>query len=228
MIQNVAPIWCQVFFYVGWWCCSHVCSFRWSLQRERGFNRNTTCIWYVEEWELKLSFYPSAGGFKKMKKKKSLGVWPGFTTWLKMRRDGRKWVQDRILPAPYCQYPRERYDRLCYTYHPVSLANQKMPVIYQYFLYARGSFFCFSIIHFCTTVPKYKGDLDMRLNHSSIFFFFLKRFFASFLGSSRGAVRTVFLSIAHRTTIHSSTRKRGTRSSKSNILHMMALHRGLS
>ena len=51
----------------------------------------------------------------------------------------------------------------------------------------------------------------------AFFIFFLKRFFASFLGSSSGAVRTVFLSIAHRTTVHSSTRKRGTRSSKSNI-----------
>ena len=56
----------------------------------------------------------------------------------------------------------------------------------------------------------------MRLNNSSIFFFFLI-FFASFLGSSSGAVRTVFLSIAHRTIVHSSIRKRGTRSSKSNI-----------
>ena len=27
-----------------------------------GLNRNTTCIWYVEVWELKLYFYPSAGG----------------------------------------------------------------------------------------------------------------------------------------------------------------------
>ena len=41
----------------------------------------------------------------------------------------------------------------------------------------------------------------------AFFIFFLKRFFASFLGSSSGAVRTVFLSIAHRTTVHSSTRK---------------------
>ena len=39
------------------------------LQRERGLNRNT-CIWYVDVWELKLYFYPSAGGFKKKKKKK--------------------------------------------------------------------------------------------------------------------------------------------------------------
>ena len=31
------------------------------LQRERGLNRNT-CIGYVEVWELKLCFYPSAGG----------------------------------------------------------------------------------------------------------------------------------------------------------------------
>ena len=42
----------------------------------------------------------------------------------------------------------------------------------------------------------------------AFYFVFFKRFFASFLGSSRGAVRTVFLSIAHRTTVHS-TRKRG-------------------
>ena len=35
------------------------------LQRERGLNRNTTCICYVEVWELKLYFYPSAGGFTK-------------------------------------------------------------------------------------------------------------------------------------------------------------------
>ena len=37
------------------------------LQRERGFNRNTSTrylirTWYVEVWELKLYFYPSAGG----------------------------------------------------------------------------------------------------------------------------------------------------------------------
>ena len=32
------------------------------LKRERGLNRNTTCIWYVEVWELKLYFYQSAGG----------------------------------------------------------------------------------------------------------------------------------------------------------------------
>ena len=30
---------------------------------------NTTCMWYVEVWELQLYFYPSAGGFKKKKKK---------------------------------------------------------------------------------------------------------------------------------------------------------------
>ena len=41
------------------------------LQREGGLNRNT-CIWYVEVWELKLYFYPSAGGFKKKKRKKSV------------------------------------------------------------------------------------------------------------------------------------------------------------
>ena len=39
------------------------------LQLERGLNRNT-CIWYVEEWELKLYFYPSARGLKKTKKKR--------------------------------------------------------------------------------------------------------------------------------------------------------------
>ena len=39
------------------------------LQRERGLNRNT-CIWYVEVWELKLYFYPSARGLKKEKRKK--------------------------------------------------------------------------------------------------------------------------------------------------------------
>ena len=31
---------------------------------------NTACIWYMEVWELKLYFYPSAGGFKKKKEKK--------------------------------------------------------------------------------------------------------------------------------------------------------------
>ena len=31
---------------------------------ERGLNRNTICIWYVEVWD-----YPSAGGFKKNEKK---------------------------------------------------------------------------------------------------------------------------------------------------------------
>ena len=39
------------------------------LQRERGLNRNT-CIWYVLVWGLKLYFYPSAGGYKKNRKKK--------------------------------------------------------------------------------------------------------------------------------------------------------------
>ena len=34
---------------------------------ERGLNRNT-CIWYVEVWELKLYFYPSAWGLKKKRK----------------------------------------------------------------------------------------------------------------------------------------------------------------
>ena len=33
-------------------------------------HRNATCIWYVEVWELKLYFYPSARGLKKKKKKK--------------------------------------------------------------------------------------------------------------------------------------------------------------
>ena len=35
-----------------------------------GLNWNTTCIWYVEVWEPKIDFYPSAGGFEKKKKKK--------------------------------------------------------------------------------------------------------------------------------------------------------------
>ena len=39
------------------------------LQRERGLNRNTTCIWYVQVWELKLYFYPSARAFLKSEKK---------------------------------------------------------------------------------------------------------------------------------------------------------------
>ena len=38
-----------------------------SMQQERGLNRNTPCILYVEVWELMLYFYPSAGGFKKQK-----------------------------------------------------------------------------------------------------------------------------------------------------------------
>ena len=43
------------------------------------------------------------------------------------------------------------------------------------------------------SVPKCKDDLDMRLNNSSIFFFFFETVFCVvFLGSSSGAVRTVF------------------------------------
>ena len=43
------------------------------LQRERGFNRNTSTrylirTWYVEVWELKLYFYPSDEDKKKKKK----------------------------------------------------------------------------------------------------------------------------------------------------------------
>ena len=41
------------------------------LHRERGLNRNTKCIWYVEVWELKLYFYPSAGGLQKKTKTKT-------------------------------------------------------------------------------------------------------------------------------------------------------------
>ena len=45
------------------------------LQRERGLNRNT-CIRYVQVWELKLYFYPSAGGLKKKQNKtKHLCAW---------------------------------------------------------------------------------------------------------------------------------------------------------
>ena len=53
-----------------------MCSCTSSLHRMSylGLNRNTTCIWYVEVWEPKLYFYPSARGFKKKKKKKNLGV----------------------------------------------------------------------------------------------------------------------------------------------------------
>ena len=34
------------------------------------YGGDNTCIWYVEVWELKLYFYPSAGGWKNYSKKK--------------------------------------------------------------------------------------------------------------------------------------------------------------
>ena len=40
--------------------------------KRRAINAHTTCIWYVEVWELNRYFYPSAGGFeleKKLKKR---------------------------------------------------------------------------------------------------------------------------------------------------------------
>ena len=52
-----------------------------------GLHLHTACIWYVEVWELKLSFYPSAGGFKRcqlstdlLTKHSSWSLWPNILT----------------------------------------------------------------------------------------------------------------------------------------------------